>query len=599
MSGLTQAIQNGLSGMHAAGVVTSNSAANIGNATKEGYTKKTVGLTTQLMGAVSTQLPVRQVDELKTANLREQTSEVSFYEAKQTYFEQIQYKIGNPADKRSLTESLATMSKSLNTLATSPSTPNNETRVIESAEAVSEQIRDFAAFIQLTRSRVDQQLSVAVRDAYSNLQIIADINKKIVIAQSHNQPIGDYQDQRDIALKGLAEKMNIKTSLESNGAMHVYSESSRTLIDHSGVSKVLSYTPTTIIDAKTTYPTSINPILFDGFDITLEIAGGEIGGLIDMRDHELPAMQADLDELTVQLRDNINQIHNRGTGLKSQDILMGERQFPNPTTDLFQATGTFRLAVVNNETHEFVEANTIDFSTLGPVTMDTFRTTIAAGLNNIDVSFDQNRLKLEINGNDPTNNANYGIAFVSLSDPEATESTTGLNIGTYFGWNNLFTTGTQISKDGSSQVGISQNLAVRRDIVTDHAFLSRATLSKVDPLPTKAIEVSDGTNATEMSQFFNQNILPNDTPNVPKRLQTILSFSSTIIATNSYKMDSITLKYNSQDEIRAQMESQLGAQTAVNFTEEMTRMLQTQIWFNMSGQVVKNAAEMLEKLTSI
>ncbi|MBX9697647.1 MAG: hypothetical protein K2X98_02390, partial [Alphaproteobacteria bacterium] len=205
----------------------------------------------------------------------------------------------------------------------------------------------------------------------------------------------------------------------------------------------------------------------------------------------------------------------------------------------------------------------------------------------------------EINNNDPTNNVNYGIAFVSLSDPEAAETTTGLNIGTYFGWNNLFTTGSQVSKDGSSQVGISQNLAVRRGVVNDHAYLSRATLSKVDPLPTKAIEVSDGTNATEMSQFFNQNILPNDTPNVPKRLQTILSFSSTIIAANAYKMDSVTLKYNSQDEIRAQMESQLGSQTAVNFTEEMTRMLQTQIWFNMSGQVVKNAAEMLEKLTSI
>lgn len=599
MGGLTQAIQNGLSGMRAAGAITSNCAANIGNATNEGYTKKTVALTTQLMGSVSAQLPIRQVDELKLSNLREQVSDVSFYNAKQTYFEQIQHSLGNPSDKNSMTESLATLSKSLNTLATSPSTPNNESRVIEVAGAVADRISSFANFVQLTRSRVDQQLSISVQEAYTNLQTIADFNKKIVIAQSHGQPIGDYQDQRDIALKSLAGKMNITTSIEDTGAVFVYSESSRSLIDHNGVSKVLSYTPTTVIDANTFYPTSINPILFDGFDITREIAGGEIGGLISMRDVELPNLQADLDELTIQLRDNLNTIHNRGTGLKAQRVLMGERVSLNPTVDTFQGSGTLRLAVINNQTHEFVEEKTIDLTAMGPVTMDVFMNTVAAGLNNVDASFDNNRLKLEINNFDPANQSNYGIAFVSLSDPEATESTTGLNIGTYFGWNNLFTTGTQITGDGSSKIGIAERLAVRSDIVSDHSLLSRGTLSKTIPLPTKAIEAGDGSTAVAMSRAFTTNILPSATPNVPQRSQTLLDFSSSIIAVNSYKLDSLSKNYATQEEILAQMESQIGSETAVNFTEEMTKMLQTQILFNMSGQIVKNASEMLDRLTQI
>ena len=471
--------------------------------------------------------------------------------------------------------------------------------MIEAAEAVADQVSSFASFIQLTRSRVDQQLGMAVKEAYENLQTIADLNKKIIIAKSRNEPIGDYQDQRDVSLKSLAEKINIKTSLENNGAMYVYTESSRTLIDHSGVSKVLSYTPTTVIDANTTYPTSINPILFDGFDITREIVGGEIGGLISMRDVELPNIQEDLDELTIQIRDNVNKIHNQGAGLKSQNVLMGERLFTDPLTDTFQGTGIFRLAVVNNETHEFVEAATLDFTTMGVVTMDVFRNTIAAGLNNIDVSFDQDRLKLEINNFDPANRANYGIAFVSLSDPEAAETTTGLNIGTYFGWNNLFTTGTQITGDHSSQVGIAQKLAVRKDILNDRGYLSRATLSQSDPLPIRAIEVGDGSNASRLGKAFTQNILPAQTSNVPQRQQTLLDFSSAIIASNSYKMDSISNRYQAQEEIKAQMESQIGAESAVNFTEEMTKMLQTQILFNMAGQVVKNAADMLDRLTQI
>lgn len=599
MAGITQALQNGLSGMRAAGAVTANCAANIGNATNEGYTKKTVALTTQLLGTVSAKLPIRQVDELKLANLRGQASDVSFCNAKQTYFEQVQHHLGNPSDKNSLTESLASLSKSLNTLSTSPSTPNNESRVIEVASDVADKISSFAGFVQLTRSRVDQQLSVSVEEAYRNLQTIADLNKKIVIAQSHNQAIGDYQDQRDIALKSLAQKMNITTSIEDTGAVFVYSESSRTLIDHNGVSKVLSYTPTTVIDANTSYPASINPILFDGFDITREIAGGEIGGLISMRDVELPNIQADLDELTIQLRDNLNTIHNRGVGPKAQRTLMGERVSLNPTTDTFQGTGTLRLAVVNNQTHEFVEAKTIDLTALGTVTMDVFMNTIAAGLNNIDASFDNNRLKLEINNFDPANQANYGIAFVSLSDPEATETTTGLNMGTYFGWNNLFSTGSQITGDGSSKTGIAEKLAVRPDIVADHSLLSRATLNQTTPLPTKAIEAGDGSVAVALSRAFTTNILPNPTPNVPQRSQTLVDFSSAIIAVNSYKMDSLSKNYNTQEQILSQMETEIGSETAVNFTEEMTKMLQTQILFNMSGQIVKNASEMLERLTQI
>ncbi|KAB2835099.1 MAG: hypothetical protein F9K49_04240, partial [Caedimonadaceae bacterium] len=72
-----------------------------------------------------------------------------------------------------------------------------------------------------------------------------------------------------------------------------------------------------------------------------------------------------------------------------------------------------------------------------------------------------------------------------------------------------------------------------------------------------------------------------------------------IIAVNSYKLDSLSKNYATQEEILAQMESQIGSETAVNFTEEMTKMLQTQILFNMSGQIVKNASEMLDRLTQI
>src|SRR3546814_18183324 len=93
--------------------------------------------------------------------------------------------------------------------------------------------------------------------------------------------------------------------------------------------------------ANETYPGTISGITINGTatDITADITAGKLGALIQMRDEQLPAMSDQLDQLAAQLRDQVNQVHNRGantpfgqgTGAADPAAMYGSRTITTPT----------------------------------------------------------------------------------------------------------------------------------------------------------------------------------------------------------------------------------------------------------------------------
>src|SRR3546814_1613015 len=92
--------------------------------------------------------------------------------------------------------------------------------------------------------------------------------------------------------------------------------------------------------ANETYPGTISGITINGTatDITADITTGKLGALIQMRDEQLPAMSDQLDQLAAQLRDQVNQVNNRGaktplrqgTGAADPAEMNGSRPITTP-----------------------------------------------------------------------------------------------------------------------------------------------------------------------------------------------------------------------------------------------------------------------------
>ncbi|MDC0196795.1 hypothetical protein OAJ93_04270, partial [Gammaproteobacteria bacterium] len=146
----------------------------------------------------------------------------------------------------------------------------------------------------------------------------------------------------------------------------VYSGSGQTLVTVSGkqtlsyippatLNASLEYTPTSAINysgpTNSDYPIGGVPGIFVGeisasSDITAGVKSGSLKGLIDIRDHDLRAIQTQLDELAEKLKIEINKAHNKGTGFPPPQVLTGDN-FVQGTTNISTATGMVIVSVVD------------------------------------------------------------------------------------------------------------------------------------------------------------------------------------------------------------------------------------------------------------
>jgi flagellar hook-associated protein 1 FlgK len=84
-------------------------------------------------------------------------------------------------------------------------------------------------------------------------------------------------------------------------------------------------------------------------DITNSIRGGNLGGLLEVRDRLVPAYQQQLDELAQQVITQVNAVHSAGTDLQSPAT--------SPALDLFNPAATVAGAAANFAVNSVVAAD--------------------------------------------------------------------------------------------------------------------------------------------------------------------------------------------------------------------------------------------------
>src|SRR5690606_37458543 len=88
-------------------------------------------------------------------------------------------------------------------------------------------------------------------------------------------------------------------------------------------------------------------------DITNSIRGGKLKALIEMRDNTLPDMQAQIDELARSLKEQVNQVHNRGTSYPNiVNNITGSRTFTAPSEQTVSFSGAEPVIMLYNQQGE-------------------------------------------------------------------------------------------------------------------------------------------------------------------------------------------------------------------------------------------------------
>ncbi|MBI4239274.1 MAG: flagellar hook-associated protein FlgK [Deltaproteobacteria bacterium] len=179
-------------------------------------------------------------------------------------------------------------------------------------------------FHQLSQGLKDNRtlLDGDVRDRVSQInnmaEQLADINQRIAAADERTQLT--LRDQRTQLVHDLAEYVDVQALETSDGEYQVYIAQGLQL-----VAGATYGTLSTQVDATNA---GLVDVLFavgsaTGSDITSRINGGELKGLLDLRDTTIPSYQTQLDELAYELATEFNTVHLTGFGLDG----VGARRF--------------------------------------------------------------------------------------------------------------------------------------------------------------------------------------------------------------------------------------------------------------------------------
>ena len=189
------------------------------------------------------------------------------------------------------------------TLSESPSSSVSRQEVLLQGESVAAAFRDMSDRIAISQRDTDGQvlsLSTQVSDLASQ---IAHANDSILRAGSDQGAVLHLQDQQGELVRQLSAIIDVDVLHRADGAVDITIGNGRALVVGEN-----DYAVTT------SQVGGVNHVFSGGVDITSEISGGTLGGVIFTRDVLLPAYVTDLDDLAYEFATQVNTLHAAGVG---------------------------------------------------------------------------------------------------------------------------------------------------------------------------------------------------------------------------------------------------------------------------------------------
>jgi flagellar hook-associated protein 1 FlgK len=194
----------------------------------------------------------------------------------------------------------------VSSLESSPSDNSLRQAVLSTATTLASDFNSTSTQLAAQQQSIDEESTSVVTQVNTLTQSIAKLNQEIQSA-SPTGDAGTLQDQRDEDITQLSQLVGIsQISTEKNG-LTITTTSGAVLVEGSSSFALTTGTVNGVTD------------IFDsnGNDITSGLAagGGELGGLLTVRDQDIPQVQSALDQLAYSLGSQVNTVNEAGSDL--------------------------------------------------------------------------------------------------------------------------------------------------------------------------------------------------------------------------------------------------------------------------------------------
>jgi flagellar hook-associated protein 1 FlgK len=312
MSGL---LSNAISGLQASQIALRTAGNNISNANTEGYSRQNVNFATRtsqqvgqagfLGNGVTTESVTRVVNEFLTTQVRLDTSAFNQLDKYNTNISKIDSLFSDAST--GLSGSLQTFFSALQNGASDPAATPARQLIISQADSLSERFNNLYGRLAETEKSVNGEISNIVGKINSLATSIANLNQSIGAKNAANSggQANDLFDQRDEALRKLAELTSVQLVKDASGDTNVFIGNGEPLVVGPHASKLTT--------------DSNGSIFFEGksssFDITDEITGGQLGGSLTFKTDALNPAFNELGRVAIVMSDAFNKTQRQGLDL--------------------------------------------------------------------------------------------------------------------------------------------------------------------------------------------------------------------------------------------------------------------------------------------
>jgi flagellar hook-associated protein 1 FlgK len=346
---------------------------NIANVNNANYSKRIVEQVADVIGGVGQGVRVkditRSIDPFLQDSIRVQTAINEQYSIKNKYMDKVQTLLGTPDSNSNLNTIIDDFFSALKVLSVSPEKTSLRVDAVNRGKILADRIAGLARDLHGMRYDVDRAIKDAVDQiniCTSNLQAVNEaLNKS---SQQSQSTLANLLEERDVILEELAKYIDISMFFAEHGEAIVSIAGGKSLVDRQ-YKYTLEYVPASSIDVMINNY-NMNPIKgavvqtggANQFEVefmssgtgarggqpstvTTGIKTGLILGLKELRDEDLPLMIDELDTLAHNIRQEINAIHNSGTGFPPIQKMVGTR--PVTSVDFRDYQGITRIGIID------------------------------------------------------------------------------------------------------------------------------------------------------------------------------------------------------------------------------------------------------------
>jgi flagellar hook-associated protein FlgK len=350
----------GLSGLNASRRALDVIGNNIANSATEGYHKQRAdfssiaGIGDDVGSGVKFEGTTRMIDKLLEQEMLKQDSLLQQTTRELRTLSTIENNFAELSGEDSgLSTTIDDFFNTLNELAANPDQAVWQNKAVSSAKTLAQKFRSVGNFLSDLNSQIELEVDNTLDSVNSLLSHISELNQKIESQELAGKDTNSLRDLRSKSLNELTRYMSVKTQERKNGVLDVTC---------SGVPAVVGSSAFTYV-SDITEDGQLGIAVKDTYTYHTELQGGEIGGLLSLRNNYISDVQSDIDKLAGGIIGEINNYHTQGIGSDgSFDSLTGGKNNSGQLSDFEYVTdGSFFVRIKNTQTGEITrEEVTVD-----------------------------------------------------------------------------------------------------------------------------------------------------------------------------------------------------------------------------------------------